>query len=132
MGNNPFEHSLRAYSPLTKESIAKSSPRLDTTVTFNRPTPPATKSLADTFKNISVELTRSKKDCTSTNITEGVCNSTKNTLITAGTTTTTTPVLETPDQQLRYNAIDFGTPPDAYYDDSIPDTETLYPEDWDF
>ena len=132
MGMDPFKNSLHEYMPFTDSPSIPSHnpPHSTTTITGSTTTP--IKTLADTFRTISVGLTDKRKKLAPTSETKVTCKiQTSKTSTTASTTTKISEHIS-PDRHLAYASMDFGAPPDQFFDGDVPEEEDVYLADWGF
>ena len=132
MGKDPFKNSLHGYMPFNDSPsiISQKSTHSTTTITGSTTTP--IKTLADTFRTISVGLTDKRKKLAPTSETKVNCES--QTIKTSTTASTTTKISKpvSPDRHLAYSSMDFGAPPDQYSDEDVPEEEDAYLAEWGF
>ena len=132
MGMDPFKNSLHEYMPFTDSPSIPSHnpPHSTTTITGSTTTP--IKTLADTFRTISVGLTDKRKKLAPTNETKVTYKiQTSKTSTTASTTTKISEHIS-PVRHLAYASMDFGAPPDQFFDVDVPEEEDAYLADLGF
>ena len=132
MGIDPFKNSLHEYMPFNESPSIISPSTSNTTTTITGSTNTPIKTLADTFRTISVGITDKRKKLAPIIETQDTCEIQISKTSTTASTTTKISEPVSPDQHLAYTSMEFGTPPDQYFDEDVPEAEDLYLADLGF